>query len=86
MIYGERPHLSINPELWRPFFILRDRGFRKCDEKLSPADQTDFLATKPQVTRMQKSSVLGDSEFFPALPKSESAKSAGKANYATCIQ
>ena len=65
MIYGERPHLSINPELWRPFLILRDRGFRKCGEKLSPADQTDFLATKPQVTRVQKSSVLGDSEFFP---------------------
>jgi len=39
-----------------------------------------------QVTRVQKSSVLGDSEFFPALPKSESAKGAGKANYATCIQ
>ena len=85
MIYGERPHLSINPELWRPFFILRDRGFRKCDEKLSPADQTDFFSNKT-VTRMQKSSVLGDSEFFPALPKSESAKRAGKANYATCIQ
>ena len=46
MIYGERPHLSINPELWRPFFILRDRGFRKCGEKLSPADQTDFFSNK----------------------------------------
>ena len=65
---------------------MRDRGFRKCDEKLSPADQTDFFSNKTDVTRMQKSSVLGDSEFFPALPKSESAKSAGKANYATCIQ
>lgn len=46
MIYGERPHLSINPELWRPFFILRDRGFRKCGEKLSPADQTNYFSNK----------------------------------------
>ena len=65
MIYGERLHLSINPELWWPFFLLQDRSFRKCGEKSSSADQTDFLATKPQVTRVQKSSVLEGSEFSP---------------------
>ena len=28
------------------FFILRDRGFRECGEKLSSADQTDFFSNK----------------------------------------
>lgn len=37
-----------------------------------------FLATKPQVTRVQKSSVLEGSEFFPALPKSESTKGSAR--------
>lgn len=30
--------------------------------------------------------MLEGSEFFPALPKSESTKGVGKAIYATCIQ
>ena len=86
MIYGERLHLSVNPELWRPFFVLQDRGFRKCGEKSSSADQTDFFSNKTAGHISSKSSVLGGSEFFPALPKSESTKDVGKAIYATCIQ
>lgn len=72
--------------LYRPFFVPQDRRFRKCGEKLSFADQTDFLATKPQVTRAHKSSVLGGLEFFPALLKYESAEGVNKPIYATYVQ
>ena len=53
---------------------------------MSFADQTDFLATKPQVTRAHKSSVLGGLEFFPALLKYESAEGVNKPIYATYVQ
>lgn len=68
------------------FLALLNRCFRKCGEKSDFADQTGFLATKPQVTRAQKSSVLGGLEFFPALPKYESAEGVNKPIYATYVQ
>ena len=86
MIYGERLHLSINPELWRPFFVLQDRSFRKCGEKSSSADQTDFLSNKTAGHKSSKEQRARRFGVFPALPKSESTKGVGKAIYATCIQ
>ena len=47
------------------FFVLQDRSFRKCGENRVLPTRPTFLATKPQVTRVQKSSVLEGSEFSP---------------------
>ncbi len=68
------------------FFILRDRGFRKCGEKLSSADQTDFFSNKTADHKSVKEQSARKFGVFPALPKSESMKGVGKAIYATYIQ
>lgn len=65
MIYGERLHISINPELWRPFFVLQDRSFRKCGEKSSSADQTDFFSNKTAGHKSSKEQCARKFGVFP---------------------
>lgn len=69
------------------FFILRDRGFRKCGEKLSSADQTDFFSNKTAGHKSVKEQCARRfGVFSPHFRNPESTEGVGKAIYATYIQ
>ncbi len=46
--------------------------FGSAGKNRKPSTMLSFLATKPQVNRGHNTGVVGDSAFFPALPKSAS--------------
>lgn len=71
--------------LFRPFFVPQDRRFRKCGEKLSFADQTDFFSNKTAGNESSKEQCARRFGVFPALLKYESAEGVNKPIYATYV-
>ena len=62
---GERLRLFIISGLYRPFFVPQDRRFRKCGEKLSFADQTDFFSNKTAGNESSKEQCARRLGVFP---------------------
>ena len=62
---GKRLHMFIISGLYRPFFVPQDRRFRKCGEKLSFADQTDFFSNKTAGNESSKEQCARRFGVFP---------------------